>query len=233
MVPQLAKLTREEYMLLVDRPQYMETTDSIILYENPWMDWWVRSDISLNQKVLLPVYSAMFAYSVWLKHQENKEGSLVDDVLYCFGIYIIGCIAWTMMEYKEHRFTLHNFESIPEKFDEKTIGNFFFTHHLHHMFANQEYRIVIPLWHICKVIIPTYIVLYFLFGAVVALDFNAGLGLAQLFYDSMHFWFHFGGDFKIKFFQDLKEKHMRHHYRDKTKDFGVTSSFWDYVFDTI
>ena len=49
----------------------------------------------------------------------------------------------------------------------------------------------------------------------------------------MHFWFHFGGDFKIKFFQDMKEKHMRHHYRDKSKDFTVTTPIWDIVFDTV
>lgn len=101
------------------------------------------------------------------------------------------------------------------------------------MFANQEFRIVIPLWHVAYVIISGFLVEQYLFGTVIAAAFNSGLLLTQVFYDSIHFWFHFGGDFKIKFFQDMKEKHMRHHYRDKTKDFGVTSSFWDYVFDTI
>lgn len=118
-VPQLAKLTKEEYMLLVDRPQYLETTDSIILYENPWKDWWVRSDISLNQRVLIPLCLATFAYSIWLRNQENKDGSLLDDVLYCFGVYMLGAIGWTMLEYKEHRFTLHNFDSIPDNFTEE------------------------------------------------------------------------------------------------------------------
>lgn len=47
-VPQLAKLTKEEYMMLIDRPQYLETSDSIVLYENKWADWWVRSDITTN-----------------------------------------------------------------------------------------------------------------------------------------------------------------------------------------
>jgi hypothetical protein len=39
-----------------------------------------------------------------------------------------------------------------------------------------------------------------MFGIVPTAAFNSGLILGQIFYDSMHFWFHFGGDFKIKFF---------------------------------
>ena len=101
------------------------------------------------------------------------------------------------------------------------------------MFANQEFRIVIPLWHVAKVIIGTGIIELYFFGLVPTVAYNGGLMLAQIFYDSMHFWFHFGGDFKFKPFQDLKEKHMRHHYRDKNIDYGVTTNFWDHVFDTI
>ena len=101
------------------------------------------------------------------------------------------------------------------------------------MFPNQEYRIAIPFWYLAYILIPTFTIGYYFFGLVATAAFNSGLGLSQIFYDSMHFWFHFGGDFKIKWFQELKEKHMRHHYRDKDKDFGVTSSFWDYVFDSI
>jgi hypothetical protein len=47
-VPQLAKLNKEEYMMLIDRPQYLETTDSITLYEDPVKDSWHRSDITTN-----------------------------------------------------------------------------------------------------------------------------------------------------------------------------------------
>ena len=197
------------------------------------MDWFVRSDITLNQRVLIPLALATFAFALWTKHSENKDGSLLDDIMYCVCIFMLGVVGWTMMEYKEHRFTLHNFHTIPENFTEEDMGKFFATHHVHHMFANQEYRIVIPLWHIAKVMIPSYTVEYFLFGTVPAASFSAGLLLAQVFYDSMHFWFHFGGDFKWKVFQDLKEKHMKHHYRDKNNNFGVTTTFWDYVFDTL
>jgi len=101
------------------------------------------------------------------------------------------------------------------------------------MFANQEYRIVIPLFFVAKTVAPGLLLGWYFLGPEASFAFYSGLLLAYIWYDTMHFWFHFGGDFKIKWFQELKEKHMRHHYRDKHNDYGVTSSFWDYVFDTI
>jgi hypothetical protein len=183
---------------------------------------------------MIPICFGLITLSLWTKHHELKESSMLDDIIHCMCWFLLGAFAWTLLEYYEHRFKLHNFDSLPEKFsDSQPLSKYFFTHHLHHMFPNQEYRIAIPLWHIAKVTIPCFTIEYYLFGLVAASGINAGLLVAHIFYDSMHFWFHFGGDFKIKWFQELKEKHMRHHYRDKTKDFGVTTSFWDYVFDTI
>ena len=91
----------------------------------------------------------------------------------CF--FMLGVAVWTMIEYKEHRVTLHNFDSIPEKFTEKELSGFFYTHHLHHMFPNQEYRIVIPLWHIAKVAIPSFSGIYFVLNLEAAAGFVSGL----------------------------------------------------------
>jgi len=146
---------------------------------------------------------------------------------------MMGVIFWTFLEYQQHRFELHNEHTIPDQITEKNIGSFFAAHHVHHMYSNQEYRIVVPLWHILKVAGGIWALEQYFLGIVFTAGFMSGLILSQVYYDSMHFWFHFGGDFKIKFFQDMKEKHMRHHYRDKHIEYGVTSSFWDHVFDTV
>ena len=110
---------------------------------------------------------------------------------------------------------------------------FYSGHHVHHMFSNQEYRIVVSLTYTFRIVVMAFVVEYFILGPIAAAAFTSGLIISQIYYDTMHFWFHFGGDFKIKFFQDMKEKHMRHHYRDKSKDFTVTTPFWDIVFDTV
>ena len=68
------------------------------------------------------------------------------------------------------------------------------------MFSNQEFRIVIPLFHIVKVASMIWALEHYFLGVVFTAGFMSGLLLSQIFYDSMHFWFHFGGDFKIKYF---------------------------------
>ena len=39
-------------------------------------------------------------------------------------------------------------------------------------------------------------------------------------------------NFKSKFWLDLKQHHMRHHYLDAHNGFGVSSKFWDLIFRT-
>ena len=49
-------------------------------------------------------------------------------------------------------------------------------------------------------------------------------------YDLMHYSYHHGPDLPIAWYQNMKAAHMRHHYRDNSKEFGVTSPMWDHVF---
>jgi hypothetical protein len=113
-VPQLAKLTKEEYVMLMDRPTYCPTTDHIRLYEGDWHDWMHRSDLDVNQKVILPLSTAFFATGLYLKNLEDKEGSILDHTLFCFSYFILGCVIWTAVEYQQHRFELHNEHTIPD-----------------------------------------------------------------------------------------------------------------------
>jgi sterol desaturase/sphingolipid hydroxylase (fatty acid hydroxylase superfamily) len=31
----------------------------------------------------------------------------------------------------------------------------------------------------------------------------------------------------------MKRSHMKHHYKDSSRGFGVTSPLWDYIFNTL
>jgi hypothetical protein len=136
LVPQLAKLTKEEYVMLMDRPVYLETTDSIKLYEGEWHDWFHRSDIDLNQKVVIPLAFIFFAIGLYFKNQEDKDGSVLDQTLFCFRYFLLGFVIWTAVEYQQHRFELHNEHTIPDQITEESIKSFFFSHHVHHMYSN-------------------------------------------------------------------------------------------------
>jgi sterol desaturase/sphingolipid hydroxylase (fatty acid hydroxylase superfamily) len=52
------------------------------------------------------------------------------------------------------------------------------------------------------------------------------------FYDILHYYFHFGPEINIAWLVKLKRNHLKHHYRDQSKGFGVTNTLWDNVFGT-
>lgn len=65
-----------------------------------------------------------------------------------------------------------------------------------------------------------------------ALHIMLGLHSFLTMYDILHYYFHFGPDFNIPIVSALKKNHMKHHYRDSDRGFGVTTTFWDWVFGT-
>jgi sterol desaturase/sphingolipid hydroxylase (fatty acid hydroxylase superfamily) len=63
------------------------------------------------------------------------------------------------------------------------------------------------------------------------MPFFAGFLTGYLFYDTTHYAVH---HFNIhnKFWLAIKNHHMKHHYQDAKKGFGVSQPTWDYVFKT-
>ena len=61
---------------------------------------------------------------------------------------------------------------------------------------------------------------------------EAGWILGSLLYDGIHYSYHHGPDLPFKWYQKMKAAHMRHHFRDNSIEFGVTTPIWDYVFGT-
>ena len=51
-------------------------------------------------------------------------------------------------------------------------------------------------------------------------------------YDCLHYYFHFGWEPQWQFIANLKRNHLKHHYKNTDKGFGVTSTLWDKVFGT-
>ena len=59
-----------------------------------------------------------------------------------------------------------------------------------------------------------------------------GMLLGYQLYDQIHYWTHHSSMNFCKFFRDQKLYHMQHHYKFGTIGFGVSSKFWDVVFQT-
>jgi len=138
----------------------------------------------------------------------------------------LGIIVWTLTEYLLHRFVFHY--NPKSEFGRKLH---FIFHGVHHDYPSDSRRLVMP----PSVSIPLAALFYFLFEAILGINFVApffvGFITGYLFYDMTHYAVH---HFNIhnKFWLALKKHHMKHHYQDAEKGFGVSSPIWDYIVGT-
>jgi sterol desaturase/sphingolipid hydroxylase (fatty acid hydroxylase superfamily) len=143
-----------------------------------------------------------------------------------FLIIVFGIVIWTFTEYTLHRFIFHYRPK--SAFGEKIH---FIFHGVHHDYPSDSRRLVMP----PSVSIPLATLFYFLFlsilGKINVAPFFVGFLTGYLFYDMTHYAVH---HFNIhnKFWLALKKHHMKHHYQDAEKGFGVSSPMWDYVVGT-
>jgi sterol desaturase/sphingolipid hydroxylase (fatty acid hydroxylase superfamily) len=84
-----------------------------------------------------------------------------------------------------------------------------------------------------SVSVPLAIIFYFLFdsllGSANVAPFFVGFILGYLSYDMTHYAIHHY-NMHNRFWLAIKNHHMRHHFMDSKKGFGVSSPVWDDVF---
>lgn len=142
------------------------------------------------------------------------------------GLVATGWLFWTLMEYWIHRIVFH-FE--PESGPGARFH--WIIHGVHHDHPNDPLRLVMP----PSVSVPLAAGFYGLFvlvlGSAAGNVFAAGFLLGYLVYDMTHYYLH---HFKprTRFGRLMRELHMRHHFQDDTRGFGISAPFWDYVFRT-
>jgi sterol desaturase/sphingolipid hydroxylase (fatty acid hydroxylase superfamily) len=142
------------------------------------------------------------------------------------GLVLGGYAFWTLTEYWMHRLVFH-FEP------EEGIGArlHWIIHGVHHDHPNDPLRLVMP----PSVSIPLALGFWGLFilvlGTPWAHIFMAGFLTGYLAYDMTHYHVHHHHP-RTRLGKLIRELHMRHHFQDDTKGFGVSAPFWDYVFGT-
>jgi len=141
-------------------------------------------------------------------------------------LFIAGAFVWTFTEYMLHRFLFHYHPT--SKLGKRLI---FMFHGVHHDYPNDSMRLVMP----PSVSLPLAALFYLLFrlilGPVNVAPFFAGFLLGYLFYDITHYALHHFG-IKKKFWLELKQHHMNHHFKSPEEGFGVSQSWWDTIFRT-
>lgn len=230
LIPQVEKLTNREFLAFVRRPRYIEDTDAIKLFEDPVEDQNRKSFFGKNLQKLIPMVLSFAVLGVYFA--ESWQAALWNHFLYGWVLGLVAC--WTFTEYFFHRFMLHRELNLDldAPADGKQNAAIFSSHVHHHVFTNQKHRIVLNMPMYCRYI--SYATPILLLLLPLSEMFSLGFGWigGSVIYDLCHYAFHHGPDLPFPWFESMKAAHMRHHYRDNSKEFGVTVPVWDSVFST-
>jgi dihydroceramide fatty acyl 2-hydroxylase len=142
------------------------------------------------------------------------------------GLTIGGYALWTLFEYWLHRIVFH-FE--PE--DGFGARLHWIIHGVHHEHPNDPLRLVMPPAVSIPLGAAVFGLLYLAFGSGYAPGLGAGFFAGYLAYDMLHYYVHHFSP-RSRLGRMLRERHMRHHFQDETRGFGISAPYWDEVFRT-
>jgi dihydroceramide fatty acyl 2-hydroxylase len=161
---------------------------------------------------------AIVAMTAW----ELSSASVARTV----GLIVAGYALWTLFEYWLHRIVFH-FE--PE--DGLGARMHWIIHGVHHDHPNDRLRLVMPPAVSVPLGAVVFGLLYLIFGAGYAPGLGAGFFTGYLVYDMTHYYLHHFRP-RGRLGRALRERHMRHHFQDETRGFGISAPYWDEVFGT-
>jgi sterol desaturase/sphingolipid hydroxylase (fatty acid hydroxylase superfamily) len=148
------------------------------------------------------------------------------SLLTTIALAIGGYALWTLFEYWLHRIVFH-FE--PE--DGFGARLHWIIHGVHHEHPNDPLRLVMPPAVSIPLGAAVFGVLYLAFGSDYAPGLGAGFFAGYLAYDMLHYYVHHFTP-RSRVGRMLRERHMRHHFQDDTKGFGISAPYWDEIFRT-
>ena len=142
------------------------------------------------------------------------------------GWFAGGYAFWTLTEYWLHRVVFH-FEP------EGGIGRriLWMIHGVHHDHPNDPLRLVMPPSASIPLATVFVAIFWFALGGAKAPSFAAGFLAGYLAYDMLHYHVHHHVP-RTRVGKRLRELHMRHHFQDHERGYGVSAPYWDHVFGT-
>lgn len=185
------------------------------IFATPLLDRFTRVHPATPPAVFLPAIGVFVGLSV----QRQAVLAVVAEIA-------AGYVFWTLVEYWLHRIVFH-FEP------EKGIGArlHWMIHGVHHDHPYDPRRLVMP------PLLSVPLGAAFLGAFVLALGPDRAWGVSvgffagYLLYDMTHYALHHRRP-KSRVGKWLRELHMRHHFEDDERGFGVSVPWWDMVFGT-
>jgi len=185
------------------------------MFESRWLDACSRVHPSVPVILFAPAIAILMTLGI------ERVGA-VGAVAWALGGYVF----WTLTEYWMHRIVFH-FEP------EDGIGArlHWIIHGVHHDHPNDRMRLVMPPSVSVPLAIAFYVLFLLVLGGTVAPAFGAGFLVGYLIYDMTHYHVHHHTP-RTRAGRRLREAHMRHHFQDDTRGFGVSAPWWDHIFGT-
>ncbi|WP_249012074.1 sterol desaturase family protein [Conexibacter sp. DBS9H8] len=208
--------------LLADRSEELAgMSRSEVLRASPpmfrwaWLDRLSRVHPAVPPLLFGPAIVAMFVIGL-------ADGSGVMTVVWVLAGYLF----WTLTEYWLHRIVFH-FE--PEGGFGRELH--WIIHGVHHDHPNDPMRLVMPPSLSVPLAVLFDFVFYLVLGAPAFWVFGAAFLAGYLSYDMLHYHVHHHRP-TTWLGKRLRELHMRHHFQDHDRGYGVSAPFWDHVFGT-
>jgi dihydroceramide fatty acyl 2-hydroxylase len=189
--------------------------DSPPMFDSRVLDALSRVHPAVPVMIFLPAIVALSAWAL-------SGSSVVTTVALAAGGYAL----WTLFEYWLHRLIFH-FE--PQ--DGVGARLHWIIHGVHHDHPNDPLRLVMPPAVSVPLGAAVFGVLYLIFGSGDAPAIGAGFFAGYLVYDLTHYYLHHFRP-RGRIGRVLRERHMRHHFQDDTRGFGISAPYWDDVFGT-
>lgn len=187
------------------------------MFKSPVLDKLSRIHWSVPLYIFVPVIVFFLYRSIFMLHL----GALIICAFFIGGLFV-----WTLIEYVLHRWVFHT--ALPGELGRRIH---FIMHGVHHDYPNDTHRLVmVPSLSIPLAFI-VYGIFWLLLGNVYVAPLFVGIVVGYLVYDMTHYAIHHYG-FKSQYWLKLKVNHMKHHYQQPNRGYGVSSILWDIIFSS-
>lgn len=187
-----------------------------------------RRQAALARFRLYPLTAFYTVFAVLMIIIGSSSGHPWATVLF----FSAGCVTWTLIEYLFHRYVLHGCfppgKGVIRRFLHKRLDPLHWDHHIRPFDGNHisgQLKDILPLFFLAGPITSFFPV----YTAPVLL---AGVVESYVVEEWLHYALHFSNS-KLPLFRRIKKYHLYHHSpRGIAKGYGISTRFWDQVFDT-